>query len=189
MRLTEIRGDDFERIAGWLRDEETSRWLDFGGGRRSVDAVGLRVMAQRDLHCLRGYAPDDEDALVGVVGLSNVDREFGTAEIWFVLGDERYRRRNLTVRAASAILEHGFQKLGLQSIFAWTVEINRGGRRVLERLRFTEVGRRRRCHRIDGKLYDRIHFDLLAEEFRRYEPEAESRAAGITAEAHTEEGR
>ncbi len=188
MNLRAIHGDEFETVAGWLQDEENSRWLDFGGGRRSVDAMGLKIMSQRSLHCLRVYGPSDAPTPVGVVGLSNVDREFGTGEVWFVLGEQEYRRRNLTVRAVSAMLDHGFRVMGLQSVFAWTVEANRGGRRVLERLNFTQVGRRRRCHRVKGQLYDRLHFDLLAEEFRSY-PEPTKGSGGIATAALTKEER
>ena len=169
-------------IVGWLAEERNARWLDFGSGRRSVDTLGLKVMTQRNLHCLRVYTPDDEDRAVGIVGLSNVDTEFATAEMWFVLGEKAWGPADLTIRAAALMLEHGFRELGLASVFAWTVESNRRGRRVLERLHFTCVGRRRCCHRIDGKLHDRLFFDLLAEEFRGVEG-VRARSGAVTSPA------
>jgi len=184
MDVREIRPDELELVAGWLQDERNYRWLDFGAGRRTVDAVGLRIMCQRDLHWLRVFTPDDEDRAIGLVGLSNVDREYGTAEAWCVLGEKEYGPRDLTIQAVARMLEHGFETMGLGSIFAWTVEVNRGGRRLLDRLRFTYIGRRRRCHRIKGKLYDRLLFDLLAEEFDGYaELGGRSTAEGIMAGA------
>jgi len=103
------------------------------------------------------------------VGLSNVDTDFCTAEVWFVLGNKAYAKRDLTVRATTLLIGHGFRSLGLRSVFAWTLETNLGGRRTLERMGFSYIGRRRRCHRIDGRLYDRLLFDLLAEEHSGYE--------------------
>jgi RimJ/RimL family protein N-acetyltransferase len=166
MNLRPIAADEFERVAGWLNDERNSPWLDFGAGRRSVEAVGLKVMCQRDLHCLRVFTPDDDDSPVGLAALSNVDREFGTAEVWAVLGEKEYGALDLTGQAVAQLLEHGFSTMDLQAIFAWTVEVNRGSLRLLTRLGFTPAGRRRRCHAINGKLYDRLLFDLLAEEFQ-----------------------
>jgi RimJ/RimL family protein N-acetyltransferase len=170
MNLRPIRPDEFGLVAGWLEDERNHRWLDFGGGRRIVDAMGLKVMCQRDLHWLRVYTPEDEDRPVALVALSNVDREFGTAEARCLLREKEYGPRDLTIQATARMLAHGFRVMELRSIFAWTVEVNRGGRRLIERLGFTYIGRRRSCHKIKGKLYDRLLFDLLAEEFQGYEP-------------------
>jgi RimJ/RimL family protein N-acetyltransferase len=38
--------------------------------------------------------------------------------------------------------------------------------RTIERLGFRFIGRQRQCHYIDGRLYDRLLFDLLASEHR-----------------------
>jgi len=169
MKLRTIRPDEFDLVAGWLSDERNARWLDFGGGRRSVDALSLKIMSQRNLHCLRVFTADDSDRAVGIVGLSNVDADFCTAEVWFVLGNKAYAKRDLTVRATTLLIGHGFRSLGLRSVFAWTLETNLGGRRILERMGFSFIGRRRRCHRTLGRLHDRLLFDLLAEEHSGYE--------------------
>ena len=182
MNVRPIQTHEIERVAGWLQEERNSRWLDFGGGRKSVDAVGLKVMCQRPLHFLRVFTPDDEDRPIGIVGLSNVDRDFGTAEAWGVLGEKEYGRHDLTVRASAQLLEEAFRTLELRSIFAWTVEVNRGGQRLLERLRFRFVGRRRQCHRVNGRLHDRLLYDLLAEEYTGYDP-ARSYRSTIPAQA------
>ena len=88
------------------------------------------------------------------------------AEAWCVLGDKSYGPQGLTLRAAKKLLEYGFGELGLHCIYAWTVEINRGGRRLLELMGFRFAGRLRESHHIDGRTYDRLWFDLLAHEFR-----------------------
>ena len=168
MHLRPIESDEFELVAGWLADKRNSVWLDFGGGRRSVGPLSLKAMCQRDLHCLRVFLPNEDDRPVGLVALSNVDHAFRTAEVWCVLGRKGYGPQDLTVRAVAALLEHGFTTMDLQAVFAWTVEGNRGSRRLLDRLGFTQVGRRRRCHAIEGELRDRLLFDMLAEEFQGF---------------------
>src|SRR2546430_9375004 len=47
-------------------------------------------MTQRALHEFRIYTADDGDVPAGVVGLTNVDRNFKTASLWAVLGNKRY---------------------------------------------------------------------------------------------------
>lgn len=167
MNVRPIRPGEHGLVAAWLEDERNSQWLDFGGGRRVVDAVALKVMCQRDLHLIRVYT-EENDRPVGLLGLSDVDRRSRTATPWCVLGDKEYGRQDLTIRAVASLLEEGFRELDLRSMFAWTVEINRGGRRLLERLNFRFIGRKRQCHKIGERLYDRLLYDLLVEEYRGY---------------------
>jgi RimJ/RimL family protein N-acetyltransferase len=151
-----------ELVSQWLGREENCKWLDFGNGVQALTPAMIKIMTQRGLHVLRVYTADTDDVPVGVVGLSNVDRTFKTASLWAVLGNKRYG--GATTRACSMVLTLGFTELGLGAVNAWTVEINVAGRRALERLGFTYVGRQRQCHRMDGRTYDRLLFDLLAEE-------------------------
>src|SRR2546429_8197739 len=79
-----------ELVAGWLGKPENYKWLDFGNGVQRVTPITLKIMSQRDLHVFRIYTAGDEDAPAGVVGLTNVDRNFKTASLWAVLGRKRY---------------------------------------------------------------------------------------------------
>jgi len=157
--------DSAERIelaAGWLSEPDNYKWLDFGNGIQKVSPVTLKIMTQRDLHVFRLYTADEGDLPVGIVGLSNVDRNFKTGSLWAVLGRKRYGGG--TSLACSKMLTVAFTELGLRSVNAWTVEINVAAQRVLERLHFRSIGRLRQCHVIDGQAYDRLLFDMLASE-------------------------
>lgn len=160
-RLDPLETDDLPTVAEWLGRETNYRWLHFGPGRQSLDEVTLRFMVQRDLHLLRTFRPADHDRPVGIAALSDVDRAFGTAAVWYVLGDERFGGRGHTTSAVAALLDEAFRALDLESVYAWTVETNRPSRRLLRRLGFRLAGRRRRCHRLDGVVHDRILYDLL----------------------------
>ncbi|HEV8304146.1 MAG TPA: GNAT family protein [Gemmatimonadales bacterium] len=151
-----------ELVGRWLGKEENYKWLDFGNGVQALAPAMLRIMTQRGLHVLHIYTAGPEDEPAGVVGLSNVDRKFKTATLWAVLGNKRYG--GCTREACARLVTLGFTELGLSAINAWTVEINVAARRVLESLGFTYLGRQRRCHYIDGRPYDRLLFDLLADE-------------------------
>ena len=165
------RAGEWEVVAAWLGDERNARWLDFGAGVERLDALKLKLMAQRGHHEVRVFCRAHEDDPVGLVGLGNINRRFGTAEAWCLLGRKEYGSQDLTVQATAWLLAYAFHELGLASVYAWTVECNRGGRRLLERTGFRCFGRQRRCHVIDGRVYDRIWFDLLAEEFQGYRME------------------
>jgi RimJ/RimL family protein N-acetyltransferase len=157
--------DSPEQIAlagGWLSAPDNAKWLDFGNGVQRVTPVMLKIMTQRPIHCLRLYTGDDGETPAGVVGLSNIDRDFRTASVWCVLGNKR--QGGCSARAVSKMLTIAFTELGLAAVNCWTLEINKGGLGVIERLPFKFVGRLRHCHSIDGKPYDRLLFDMLAAE-------------------------
>lgn len=165
MKLLALDTPELLELAGrWLNKEENSKWLDFGNGVQAPAPAMLKIMTQRGLHVLRVYTDEDGEVPAGVAGLSNLDRNFKTASVWAVLGNKRYG--GCTASAVSMLLTLAFEELGLRSVSAWTVEINRAARRCLERLGFTYIGRQRQCHVIDGRPYDRLLFDLLAAEHR-----------------------
>lgn len=153
-----------ELVARWLGEKRNYQWLDFGNGRQVLTPVSLKIMTQKDTHCFRVFTSDGEDLPIGIVGLSNIDRNFKTATLWIVLGNKRYAAQGYPVCASSALLTLGFRELGLHAVNAWTVERNLPVIQGLERLHFRMIGRQRQCHYIDGRPYDRIWFDILASE-------------------------
>jgi RimJ/RimL family protein N-acetyltransferase len=163
MRLKSLDAPDLASAGAWLGDEQNTRWLDFGGGTQGLTAAALRMMTQRALHVLRVFTAED-GASIGLVALSNVCPRFGTATLWYVLGEKGYAGRGYTTRAVAAMLTMGFQTLGLRAVNAWAVETNAPSVRILVHNRFRPIGRQRRCHVVDGQVCDRLLFDLLASE-------------------------
>ncbi|MGH8222431.1 MAG: GNAT family N-acetyltransferase [Woeseiaceae bacterium] len=163
-----------ERVAGWLARPENYHWLDFGSGRQIVTPALLKIMQQQDTHFLRAYTGDDDEVPVGIVGLNNVNHVFRTATLWGATGEKAFRNRGYATYAASKFLTLAFEELGLHAINTWAVEHNPSVR-VMQRLNFTLVGRQRQCHRMGGRVNDRLYFDLLASEHRELELPERSR--------------
>ncbi len=166
MKLRPIdRAGLFRTVAEWLSLKENYQWLDFGNGRQILTPEWLKIMTQRDTEILRAFTSDHDDTPIGVVGLTNIDRAFRTARIWVVAGDTSFRARGYATRAASRLLTYGFETVGLNVVNTWIVEHN-PSLRIAQRLQFRLIGRQRQCHLIDGVAYDRLWFDLLANEHK-----------------------
>jgi RimJ/RimL family protein N-acetyltransferase len=148
---------------GWLSQKENYQWLDFGDGRQLASPEWLKIAMQRGTLLLRVYTSDGDDKPIGVVGLSNINRHFKTANFFIVLGDRTYARQGYANRASTEMLTLGFRDLGLHSIHTWIVESNHSVR-LARNINFKPIGRQRQCHYIDGRAYDRLWFDLLASE-------------------------
>ena len=166
MNLRPIDGSEIPLVAEWLSRKENYQWLDFGDGTQILNVVSLKIMLQRDLHLLRIITSDSEDAPIGLVALSNINRNFRTAVLWYVLGDKRYGGQGYMTRAVSKFLTIVFGELGLQAVNAWVVEGNLPSVRILERNNFRPVGSLRKCHYIDDQPSNRLLFDLLASEHK-----------------------
>lgn len=156
--------ESIELAASWLSDERNYRWLDFGNGVQKVDVLLLRVMLQREVHVIRAYTADDGTP-IGLVGLSAVDRTSKSAWLWAVLGEKRYARSRYTLRAATAILEHGFRVLGLRVVGTWIVACNRPSINLAKHIGMNPAGRLRNYFYHDGKYHDRLLYDMLATEY------------------------
>lgn len=175
-----------ELAASWLAQKENYQWLDFGSGRQIVTPALLKIMAQRETHFLRAYTSDRSDVPIGILGLNSVDRTFKTATIWGVAGEKSFRSRGYSTIGTSKMLTLAFRDLGLHAINTWAVDCN-PSLRTIERLGFRFVGRQRQCHCIDGRLYDRLVFDLLASEHRELEEKRWHRMERLQREAQCEE--
>ena len=171
MRLLPLVAPDvLELAAGWLGRKENYQWLDFGTGRQVVTPALLRIMTQRETHFMRVYTWGRDDAPIGIVGLNSVDRSSGTATLWAVAGEKSFSVRGYVSLATSKFLTLAFRELGLRAINTWIVDCN-PSLRSLQRLNFRFIGRQRQCHVIDGRLHDRLLFDLLAPEHRELDGE------------------
>ncbi len=154
-----------ELAAGWLAEKENYQWLDFGNGRQPITPALLKIMVQRETHVLRVYTSNRDDTPIGIVGLNSVDRTFKTAMFWGVSGEKSFHNRGYSTIASSKLMTLAFHDLGLHAVNTWAVDHN-PSLRTIERLGFRFVGKLRQSHYIDGRLYDRLLFDLLASEHR-----------------------
>ncbi len=172
----------FELVGGWLAEKENYQWLDFGGGNQIITPALLRVMVHRETHFLRAYTSNRDDTPIGLVGLNGINPAFKTATFWGLSGDKSFRNRGYSTFASSQLMSIGFGELGLVSINTWAVQHN-PSIRTIERLGFRNIGRQRRCHWIDGRSYDRLLFDLLAEEHREIDVPEGHHSSGSEREA------
>jgi ribosomal-protein-alanine N-acetyltransferase len=158
-----------EMAANWLAQKENHQWLDLWAGKQvTATPALLKIMAQGKRHFLRVYTGDRDDVPIGIAALSNVNRICKTANFWGAAGEKSFRSRGYGTLAGSKFLTLAFRDLGLHTINTWVVEHN-PSLRLVERLRFRFIGRQRQCHMIDGRLYDRLLFDLLASEHRDFD--------------------
>jgi ribosomal-protein-alanine N-acetyltransferase len=161
LRPTQV--EDVPAVTVACQDPEISRWTRLPSPYSEAHARAW-IEAQPEEHALSLLAFEAEtEELLGSVGLVEIDRERGWAEIGFWTAPWA-RRRGTAVRAVRLLTGWAFDALALARIQALVREENFLSQRVLERAGFTREGLLRSYEEIKGERWDMAIFSLLAEE-------------------------
>ncbi len=97
--------------------------------------------------------------------MENCDFINRTATLGIFIGDKDYRNEGYGTEAIKLILDYGFNYLNLNNIKLDLMSFNERALKCYIKCGFKEYGRRRNCKYINGKYYDSIEMDILANEF------------------------
>ena len=106
-----------------------------------------------------------DNKLIGTIGLENISHLRRIATLGIFIGDKESRNKGYGTEAIRLILDFGFNYLNLNNIKLDLMEFNERALACYKKCGFKEYGRRRKCNFINGKYYDTIEMDILAEEF------------------------
>jgi RimJ/RimL family protein N-acetyltransferase len=105
----------------------------------------------------------EDGRVIGLLGL--ICRDPGQGEIGWALGVE-YRGQGYATEAARALMDYGFNSLGLHRIHADTNSDNLASWRIMERLGMRREALLRGSVYEEGKWLDRYIYGMLADEWR-----------------------
>jgi RimJ/RimL family protein N-acetyltransferase len=101
-----------------------------------------------------------DGALLGAVGLREVDPENSQAELGFWIGVPFWGKGYAT-EAAAAVVQYAFAELGLNRVYAHHMTRNPASRRVLLKIGMREEGRMRQRVRKWGRFEDVVAYAIL----------------------------
>jgi D-alanine-D-alanine ligase len=152
-----VRAEDAPLLFRWFEDEELTRYME-PSSSLTIDQLEVSILCSKDEDFIiyRGGAP------IGFASL--YERTPCTCEISYLIGDPESRGRGLGRKIVEALLDYGFSRLGLRSIFASATVENLSSIKALEGAGFREIGTRRACSRLGERCLDDILFDITREE-------------------------
>lgn len=165
--LSPRNADDVEIFTEWMNDFFVT---DYIGRSNAI------MTLQEEKECLENMNNDKSvfaiidsktDKIIGTVGLHNVDNINRTATLGIFIGNRNYLSKGYGTEAIQLILDFGFNYLNLNNIDLDVMEFNQRAVKCYKKCGFKEIGRRRKCKFINGKYYDSISMDILAEEFTK----------------------
>ena len=163
--LSPRNSEDVELFTEWLNDFEITDYTDRSGI--------LTTLAGEKKYLEENASPEasfvivtiEDNKMIGTVSLEDINSINRTATLGIFIGDKNYRDKGYGTEAIRLILEYGFKYMNLNNIKLDLMAFNTRALKCYEKCGFKEYGRRRKCKFINGKYYDSISMDILAEEF------------------------
>lgn len=132
--LRPSRPDDRADLYALEQDPEVMRFLNGGHPtpEDGIDETADYYMPRGGEDGLWVAHEKSSGAFVGWFALGSEDKDAETAELGYRLRRAMWGR-GLASEAAKALIDLGFSRLGYQRIFAGTMAVNQGSRRVMEK--------------------------------------------------------
>lgn len=109
------------------------------------------------------FLPDG--TVIGDVALQDIDWRNRSCSVGLGIQKIEHRSKGYGSEAVGLMLEYGFNNLGLNRIWANTLEPNIGAQKSLEKAHFVLEGRSRKAEYFAGRYFDKIHYGLLRDEY------------------------
>jgi RimJ/RimL family protein N-acetyltransferase len=163
--LSPLNPEDAQMYAAWLADMEVAQYLTVAYQIIGVDQereILEKFVRQGDHFAIVDGKTDEP---IGGCGFLNLDHLNRTAEVGIFIGEKSCWNKGYGEEAIRLLLDYAFNILNLDNIMLNVYAYNTRAIRCYRKIGFKEIGRRRRARRIQGRSYDIIFMDILAEEF------------------------
>ncbi len=107
----------------------------------------------------------DTNKIIGTVGLENIKSIERSAVLGIFIGEKEYRSNGYGTEAIKLLLEYGFKYLNLHSIRLDLLSVNERAHKCYLKCGFKDTGCSRQSIYLNGKYYDKLHMDILEDEF------------------------
>jgi ribosomal-protein-serine acetyltransferase len=105
------------------------------------------------------------DKMIGGIGIHNLDSTHRRAELGYWI-DHRFQGKGIVMKCCKALIDHCFEKMGLNRVQINCNIENVRSRAIPERLGFTFEGTLRQAELVNGEFRDWAVYGLLADDPR-----------------------
>ena len=159
--------EEVEKFTTWMNDPQVTDYI--GGASKIVtlayEKEWLENATKEKSKRLFDIVDLESDKLLGSIALENFDWISRTGTLGIFIGDSDYRDNGYGAEAINLLLEYGFKYLNLHCIKLDLLSINERAHKCYLKCGFKDTGRSREVIFLNGKYYDRLHMDILENEF------------------------
>ncbi len=162
-----VSDEEIEKFTKWMNDFQITDYT----GRTSeiMSIIGekqyLENSAKDNKNKKFNIVELNTNKLIGTVGLHEFDWISRNAVLGIFIGDEDFRNNGYGSEAIKLLLEYGFRYLNLHSIKLDLLSCNERAHKCYLKCGFKDAGRTRENVFVNGKYYDKLHMDILENEF------------------------
>ncbi len=162
-----VSEEEIEKFTTWMNDSQVT---DYIGGASKIITLAyekewLENATREKEKKLFDIVDLENDKLLGSIGLEGFNWISRTATLGIFIGDGEYRDKGYGAEAINLLLEYGFKYLNLHCIKLDLLSINERAHKCYLKCGFKDTGRSREVIFLNGKYYDRLHMDILENEF------------------------
>lgn len=174
LRLREFEESDFEPMLVYQSDPRYLRFYEREWADPEHRVENTRKLLQKFLDSQKeqprtkfqlAITLPDEGRLIGSVGIRIKSADATEGDIGYELAPE-YWNRGYATEAARAMVDFGFDELGLHRVWSYTVAGNTGSRRVMEKLGMTLEGELRETTLLADGWANTVVYGILEQEWR-----------------------
>ena len=159
--------DEIQKFTEWMNNFEVTDYIGRSGNL-------ITLIGEKDY--LENIAKDsknrnfdiitlNDNKLIGTVSLENINFIERSAILGIFIGDKDFRNNGYGTEAIKLLLEYGFKYLNLHSIRLDLLAVNERAHRCYLKCGFRDTGCSREEIFLNGKYYDKLHMDILENEF------------------------
>ena len=163
--LSPRNSEDVEKFTEWLNDFETTDYTGRSAILTTLEGERKYLEENSNPEATFVIVTLEDNKMIGTVSLEDINWINRTATLGIFIGDKEFRSKGYGTEAIRLILEYGFKYMNLYNIKLDLMEFNERALKCYEKCGFKEYGRRRKCKFVNGKYYDSISMDILADEF------------------------
>lgn len=177
--IKKLIGDRIYLSPKGISEEEINKYTEWMNDFQVTDYTGRssQIMTwQREKEYLENATKNNDnksfniidlesDKLIGTVGLEHFNYIDRSAVLGIFIGESDFRSNGYGSEAIKLLLEYGFKYLNLHSIRLNLLSINERAHKCYLKCGFKDTGCSREAIFLNGKYYDKLHMDILENEF------------------------
>jgi len=190
LRFRPVEKEDLKLLHEWENDFETimysrNRPMNFMSMTQMEKQYEEWVKDERELHFIVEIVDSKEP-----IGLARIERwdwaSVKTGEVGTYIGKKELWGKGLGKQITVALLEMCFNQLNMDRCEASSVEYNPRAHKALEACGFKKSGKTRQSAFVNGRKWDRFHFDILRDEYLEMRMDLLKRTLGDKLEEYLE---
>ena len=155
----------FKKLEGekvkWLSNAKINQYLTSNNILLSLP--GEREFLEKAVNeeFIFAMVKQENDELIGNIGLTKIDYKCGTAELGIFIGEEDNLSKGYGSEAIKLLIEFSFKELRLHNIMLTVYDMNERAIKAYTKCGFKEFGRRHEARFHDGKYHDIIYMEVI----------------------------